>query len=86
MVFEEAGSGAIMLQIIYGVLPLVIWICSMASVIWLLSSFIGFEMLLVAGACFVAFASSVTLAEELVEWRRHKEASSVQGQLLPPAS
>jgi len=42
--------------------------------------------LLVAGACFIAFASSVTLAEQLVEWRRHKEASSVQGQLLPPAS
>jgi hypothetical protein len=53
-----------MLRIIYGVLPLVIWICSMASVIWLLSSFVGFELLLVAGGCFVAFASSVTLAEE----------------------
>jgi hypothetical protein len=50
----------------------------MASVIWLLSSFVGFELLLVAGGCFVAFASSVTLAEELVEWRRYKEASSVQ--------
>jgi hypothetical protein len=45
----------------------------MASVIWLLS-FIGFELLLVAGACLVAFASSVTLAEELVEWRRHKRS------------
>src|SRR5262249_18190907 len=82
----EAGSGAIMLRIIYCLLPLVIWICSMASVIWLLSSFVGFELLLVAGGCFVAFASSVTLAEELVEWRRHREASSVQRQLLPPAS
>jgi len=27
-------------------------------------------LLLVAGGCFVAFASIVTLAEELVEWRR----------------
>ena len=66
-----------MRQIIYGVLPLAIWICSMATVVWLLS-FIGFELLLVAGGCFVAFASSVTLAEELVEWRRYREASSVQ--------
>jgi hypothetical protein len=74
-----------MRQIIYGVLPLVISICSMATVIWLLS-FVGFELLLVAGACFVAFALSVTLAEELVEWRRHREASLVQRQLLPPAS
>ena len=79
-------GGKIMRQIIYGVLPLVISICSMASVIWLLSSFVGFELLLVAGACFVAFALSVTLAEELVEWHRHREASSVQRQLLPPAS
>jgi hypothetical protein len=75
-----------MRQINYGVPPLAICICSMASVIWLLSSFVGFELLLVAGACFVAFTSSVILAEELVEWRRRREASSVQGQLLPPAS
>jgi hypothetical protein len=54
-----------MLRIIYCLLLLVISICSRATVIWLLS-FIG--LLLVAGACFVAFASSVTLAEELVEW------------------
>src|SRR5262249_7043349 len=59
--------------------------CSMASVIWLLSSFVGFEFLLVAGGCFVAFASIVTLAEELVEWHRYREASPVQRQLLPPA-
>jgi hypothetical protein len=85
VVFEEAGSGAIMLRIIYCLLLLVISICSMSTVIWLLS-FIGFEMLLVAGACFLAFALSVTLAEELVEWRRHREASLVQRQLLPPAS
>jgi hypothetical protein len=67
-----------MLRIINCLLLLVISICSMASVIWLLS-FIGFELLLVAGACFIAFASIVTLAEELVEWRRRR-------QLLPPAS
>src|SRR5262245_45707235 len=86
VVSEEAGSGAkIMRQIIYGVLPLVISICSMASVIWLLSSFVGFEFLLVAGGCCVAFASIVTLAEELVEWHRHRETSPVQRQLLPPA-
>ena len=77
--------GAIMLRIIYSLLLLVIFLCSAATVIWLLS-FIGFELLLVAGACFVAFASSVSLAEELVEWRRHREASLVQRQLLPPAS
>jgi hypothetical protein len=74
-----------MLRIIYCLLLLVISICSMATVIWLLS-FIGFELLLVAGACFIAFASIVTLAEELVEWRRRREASPVQRQLLPPAT
>ena len=73
---------AIMLRIIYSLLLLGISISSMATVIWLLS-FIGFELLLVAGACFVAFASSVTLAEELVEWRCHR---SVHRELLPPAS
>ena len=85
MVSGKRDRGAIMLRIIYCLLLLVISICSMASVVWLLS-YVGFELLLVAGACFVAFASSVTLAEELVEWRRHREASSVQRQLLPPAS
>ena len=82
MVSAEVGSGAIMLRIIYSLLLLVISICSMASAVWLLS-FIGFELLLVAGACFIAFASSVTLAEEVVEWRRHR---SVHRELLPPAS
>ena len=57
----EARSGAIMVRIIYSLLLLVISICSMASVVWLLS-FIGFDLLLLAGACFIAFAS-VTLAE-----------------------
>jgi hypothetical protein len=81
----KRGLGAIMFCIIYCLLLLGISICSMASVIWLLS-FVGFELLLVAGGCIVAFASSVTLLEELLEWRRHREASSVQRQLLPPAS
>jgi hypothetical protein len=81
----KQGLGAIMFRIIYCLLLLGISICCMASVIWLLS-FVGFELLLVAGGCVVAFASSVTLLEELVEWRRHREASSVQRQLLPPAS
>jgi hypothetical protein len=74
-----------MFRIIYSLLLLVISICSMASVVWLLS-FMGFELLLFAGICFIAFASIVTLLEQLVEWRRHGEASPVQRQLLPPAS
>ena len=73
-----------MFRIIYCLLLLSISTCSMASVVWVLS-FLSFELLLVAGGCVVAFASSVTLLEELVEWRRYREAS-VQRQLLPPAS
>jgi hypothetical protein len=61
--------GAVMFRIIYCLLLLGISICSMASVVWVLS-FLGFELLLVAGGCVIAFASSVTLLEELVEWRR----------------
>jgi hypothetical protein len=67
--------GAIMLRIIYSLLLLVIFLCSAASVIWLLS-FVGFELLLLAGVCFIAFTSSVTLAEELVEWRRRRAPAS----------
>jgi NADH:ubiquinone oxidoreductase subunit 6 (subunit J) len=74
-----------MLRIIYSLLLLAISVCSMASVVWLLS-FMGFELLLFAGVCFVAFTSIVTLAEELVEWHRHREAAPERGQLLPPAS
>lgn len=77
--------GAIMLRIIYSLLLLVIFLCSAASVIWFLS-FVGFELLLLAGVCFIAFTSAVTLAEELVEWRRRREASALHRQLLPPAS
>jgi hypothetical protein len=54
-----------MLRIVYCLLLLVVVMCSMASVI-------GFELLLFAGVCFVAFTSAVTLAEELVEWRRRR--------------
>jgi len=60
-----------MLRTVYCLLLLVVVMCSMASVIWLLS-FMGFELLLFAGACFVSFTSAVTLAEELVEWRRRR--------------
>jgi hypothetical protein len=78
----KRDRGAIMLRIIYSLLLLVISICSTASVVWLLS-FMGFELLLFAGVCFIAFTSSVTLAEEFVEWRRRR---ALHGQLLPPAS
>ena len=81
----KRDRGAIMLRIIYCLLLLAVVMCSMASVIWLLS-FIGFELLLFAGVCFIAFTSAVTLAEELVEWRRCREASALHRQLLPPAS
>jgi hypothetical protein len=64
-----------MRQIIYGVLLIAICICSMATMVWVLS-FAAFELMLVAGACFVAFASSVTLAEELIEWRCHRGKAS----------
>jgi hypothetical protein len=57
----------------------------MATVVWLLS-FVGFELLLFAGVGFIAFTSSVTLAEELVEWRRRRETSALHRHLLPPAS
>jgi hypothetical protein len=74
-----------MRHIIYCALLIATWICSTASVIWVLN-FGGFKWMLIAGACFTSFISSVALAEEFVEWHRHSEASPVQGQLLPPAS
>jgi len=49
----KRDRGAIMLRTIYCLLLLAIVVCSMASVIWLLS-FIGFELLLLADACFIA--------------------------------
>jgi hypothetical protein len=74
-----------MRQIIYRVLLIATWICSTASVIWVLN-FGGLKWMLVAGACFASFISTVALAEELVEWQRHSEASPARRQLLPPAA
>jgi hypothetical protein len=71
-----------MRQIIYCVLLIATWICSTASVIWVLN-FGGFKWMLIAGACFASFISSVALAEEFFERHRHSEASPVQ---MPPAS
>jgi hypothetical protein len=74
-----------MRHIIYCALLIATWLCSTASVIWVLN-FGGLNWMLVAGACFASFVSSVALVEELVEWHRHPEASPVQRELLPPAS
>jgi preprotein translocase subunit SecF len=73
-----------MRQIVTSVLMVAMCIGSMASVVWLLN-FGGFNLLLLAGEC-IAAVSTVVLAEELVEWRRRREASSVHRHLLPPAS
>jgi len=54
--------GAIMRQIIYCVLLIAIWLCSTASVICVLN-FGGLGLVLIAGACFASFFSSVALAE-----------------------
>jgi hypothetical protein len=61
------------------------WLCSTASVIWVLN-FGDLKWMLLAGGCVASFISSVALAEEFFEWHRHSEASPVQRQLLPPAS
>jgi hypothetical protein len=79
---KRQGLGAIMRQIIYCVLLIAIWLCSTASAICVLN-FGGLGLVLIAGACFASFVSSVALAEEFVEWRRHTEASPVKRQLLP---
>jgi len=77
--------GAIMHHIIYCALLIATWLCSTASVIWVLN-FTGLNWMLVAGGCVASFVSSVALVEELVERHHHsEEASSVQRQLLPPA-
>jgi len=64
-------------HIIYCALLIATWLCSTASVIWVLN-FGGLNWMLVAGACFASFISSVALTEEFVEWHRHSEASPVQ--------
>ena len=80
VVFENAGDrGQIMQQIIYCVLLIATWLCSTASVIWVLN-FGGLEWMLVAGGCVASFVSSVALAEEFFDWHHHTE------HLLPPAS
>jgi hypothetical protein len=74
-----------MRQIIYCVLLIAIRLCLTASAICVLN-FGALGLVLIAGACFASFVSSVALAEEFVEWRRHTEASPVKRPLLPPAS
>jgi hypothetical protein len=71
--------GAIMRQIIYCALLIATWIGSTASVIWVLN-FGGLKWMLLAGACFASFISSIALVEEFFEWHRHSEASPVRRQ------
>jgi hypothetical protein len=68
-----------MRHIIYCALLIATWIGSTASAIWVLD-FGGFKWMLIAGAGFASFISSVALAEEFVERHRH---SPVQRQSLP---
>jgi len=69
-------------QIIYCVSLIAIWLCSTATVICFLNSG-GLGLVLIAGAGFAAFFSSVALVEEFVEWRRHAEAPLIKRLLLP---
>jgi hypothetical protein len=73
-----------MQQLIYCVSLIAIWLCSMATVICFLN-FGGLGLVLIAGAGFASFVSSVALIEEFVEWRRHTEPPPVKRLLLPPA-
>jgi hypothetical protein len=66
-----------MRHIIYCVLLVATWLCSTASVIWVLN-FGDLKWILLAGGCVASFISSVALAEEFFEWHRHSEASPVQ--------
>jgi hypothetical protein len=68
-----------MRHIIYCALLIATWICSTASVIWVLN-FGDLKWMLLAGACVASFISSVALAEEFVEWHRHSEASPAIGE------
>jgi len=72
-------------QIIYCVSLIAIWLCSTATVMCFLNSG-GLGLVLIVGAGFAFFFSSVALVEEFVEWRRRTEASPVKRLLLPPAS
>jgi hypothetical protein len=73
------GQGAIMRHIIYCALLIATWLCSTASVIWVLD-FGGLKWMLLAGACFASFVSSVALTAEFTEWRCHSEASPIVGE------
>jgi hypothetical protein len=72
-------------KVTYCVSLIAIWLCSMATEICFLNSG-GLGLVLIAGACFASFFSSVALIEEFVEWRRHTEPSPVKRLLLPRAS
>ena len=72
-----------MRQVIYCVSLIAIWLCSTATIICFLN-FGGIGLVLIAGAGFAAFFSSVALVEEFVEWRRHTEASLIKRLSLPP--
>jgi hypothetical protein len=71
-------------QIIYCVSLIAIWLCSTATVICFLS-FGRLGLVLIVGASFASFFSSVALVEEFVEWRRHTEPTNKR-LVLPPAS
>jgi hypothetical protein len=76
-----------MRHITYCALLIATWICSTASVIWVLN-FGSFKWMPIAGACFASFISSVALAEE-IEWRsrpKGKAADTLPVQLVPPAA
>jgi len=68
-----------MRHIIYCALLIATWLCSTASVIWVLD-FGGLKWMLLAGACFASFVSSVALTAEFTEWRCHSEASPIVGE------
>jgi len=74
-----------MRQVTYCVLLIAIWLCSTVTIICFLNAG-GFGLVLIAGACFASFVSSVALVEEFVEWDRHTEPPPVKRLLLPPAS
>ena len=78
--------GAIMRQIVSCILLAVVWIGSVASVIWALN-ISGFTLMLFGGGI-IAVATTIALAEEFNEWRsrRRGKATLVQRQLHPPAA
>jgi len=71
-------------QVIYCVSLIAIWLCSTATTICFLN-FGGVGLVLIVGAGFASFFSSVALVEEFVELRRDTEPTNKR-LLLPPAS